>query len=155
LEVPPRLDADALATALGRLVAHHDALRLRFTLDEGGWRQFNAPAGEPAPFERFDLSALAADEQLAALAERGAQLQTSLSLSEGPTLRAAYFDMGAEQSGRLLLIIHHLCVDGVSWRVLLEDLRGVYEQLRRGDDVTLPAKTTSFKRWAERLAEYA
>jgi non-ribosomal peptide synthase protein (TIGR01720 family) len=52
-------------------------------------------------------------------------------------------------------VIHHLVVDGVSWRILLEDLQAAYQQLRRGETVRLPAKTTSFKRWAELLKEYA
>jgi non-ribosomal peptide synthase protein (TIGR01720 family) len=154
-EVPAHLDADALATTLTRVIEHHDALRLRFTHEGDVWRQINAPAGEPAPFERFDLSALDPDEQHAALTDRATELQASLNLSDGPLLRAAYFNLGAEQKGRLLLLIHHLCVDGVSWRVLLEDLRTGYEQLRQGEQVRLPGKTTSFKRWAERLAEYA
>ena len=154
-EVPPRLDANALAGALTCVIEHHDALRLRFTRENGVWRQVNAPVGEPVAFERFDLSALPFSEQLAAMKEKATQLQASLNLSEGPMLRAAYFDLGAEQKGRLVLIIHHLCVDGVSWRVLLEDLRTGYEQLRQGEEVTLPAKTTSFKRWAGRLQDYA
>jgi non-ribosomal peptide synthase protein (TIGR01720 family) len=65
------------------------------------------------------------------------------------------FDLGADQLGRLLLVIHHLVVDGVSWRVLLEDLYTAYTQLQAGQVVALPAKTTSFQQWAERLAAYA
>jgi non-ribosomal peptide synthase protein (TIGR01720 family) len=54
-----------------------------------------------------------------------------------------------------LLVIHHLVVDGVSWRILLEDLHTLYEQLHLGQTVNLPAKTTSFKHWAEKLTDYA
>src|SRR5215470_10410591 len=53
------------------------------------------------------------------------------------------------------MVVHHLVVDGVSWRVLLEDLQRGYEQLARGEGVRLPAKTTSFRGWAERQREYA
>jgi non-ribosomal peptide synthase protein (TIGR01720 family) len=154
-EAPPRLDTDALAGALNSLVEHHDALRLRFTAEDGVWRQINAPVGEPASLVMIDLSAFTPDEQQATIKDNAAQLHSSLNLSTGPMLRAAYFDLGAEQKGRLLLIIHHLCVDGVSWRVLLEDLRLAYEQLQRREEVKLPTKTTSFKRWAEQLHEYA
>ena len=55
----------------------------------------------------------------------------------------------------MLIIIHHLVVDGVSWRILLEDLLTAYTQLSQGKEITLPPKTTSFKHWAERLKEYA
>ena len=82
-------------------------------------------------------------------------MQASLNLSEGPLLRVALFDLGAHTSGRLLIVIHHLVVDAVSWRMLLEDLDAVYQQLSQARDVHLPSKTTSFKYWAERLTEYA
>ncbi|HEU0076802.1 MAG TPA: condensation domain-containing protein, partial [Longimicrobiaceae bacterium] len=73
-------------------------------------------------------------------------------LAHGPLLRAVSFHPGAGQPGRLLLAIHHLMVDGVSWRILLEDLESAYRQLTRGEAVRLPAKTTSWKAWAEGLA---
>jgi non-ribosomal peptide synthase protein (TIGR01720 family) len=69
-------------------------------------------------------------------------------------MRAAYFDL-SENDGRLLLIIHHLAVDGVSWRILLEDIEIAYLQMERGQPARLPAKTTSFKKWAEALVKYA
>jgi non-ribosomal peptide synthase protein (TIGR01720 family) len=67
----------------------------------------------------------------------------------------AYFDLGAGRSGRLLVVIHHLAVDGVSWRILLEDLNTAYEQLQQGETVQLPPKTTSFRQWALGLTKYA
>jgi non-ribosomal peptide synthase protein (TIGR01720 family) len=53
------------------------------------------------------------------------------------------------------MIVHHLAVDGVSWRILLEDLRSAYRQLINGEIIRWPPKTTSFKRWAEALDSYA
>jgi non-ribosomal peptide synthase protein (TIGR01720 family) len=110
---------------------------------------------ESAALVRFDLSTIARAEQRAALEAAAARLQASLALSEGPLMRAACFDLGAGQPGRLLLVIHHLAVDGVSWRVLLEDFQIAYRQLSRGEQIELPLKTTSYKEWAERLTEYA
>jgi len=78
-----------------------------------------------------------------------------LNLSEGPLLRAALFDLGKHQPNRLLLAIHHLAVDGVSWRNLIEDFQTAYGQISRDETVALPPKTTSFKQWAERLHEWA
>jgi NRPS condensation-like uncharacterized protein len=52
---------------------------------------------------------------------------------------------------RLLIAIHHLVVDGVSWRVLLEDLQNVYRQLSEGQSVSLPAKTSALRDWAARV----
>ncbi|MGH9901316.1 MAG: condensation domain-containing protein, partial [Pyrinomonadaceae bacterium] len=66
-----------------------------------------------------------------------------------------FFDFGPDSPGRLLVVVHHLAVDGVSWRILLEDLQTAYARLERGERPELPAKTTSFKQWAERLNQYA
>ena len=151
MELAPAL----LSQAVGHMLAHHDALRLRFGRGELGWQQHNADMREDVPFEHVDLSALAASEQGHALTQAAERLQASLDLSSGPLLRVALFELGAGQAQRLLLIIHHLAVDGVSWRILVEDLHTVYEQLKRGARVQLAAKTTSFKSWAEQLAAYA
>src|SRR5687768_6102733 len=70
-------------------------------------------------------------------------------------MRVAFFGRGEGRTSRLLIIAHHLVMDGVSWRILLEDFQTAYEQLRDGKPVHLPLKTTAFKHWAERLAEYA
>ena len=88
------------------------------------------------------------------LRESAQGLQGSLDLGEGRLLRAALYELGAQEQ-RLLLIIHHLAVDGVSWGIVLEDLVSAYEQLERGEEVRLPAKTSSFKSWSEHLQGYA
>jgi non-ribosomal peptide synthase protein (TIGR01720 family) len=70
-------------------------------------------------------------------------------------MRVVFFELGASKPSRLLIIIHHLVVDGVSWRLLLEDLQRGYEQLSRGERLAFAPKTTSFKQWAEALVQYA
>jgi amino acid adenylation domain-containing protein/non-ribosomal peptide synthase protein (TIGR01720 family)/FkbM family methyltransferase len=150
------LDAALLERAVRRLFEHHDALRLRFVREGEGWRQFVAAPGVGGePFTVVDLSALAEDAQGRAVEEEAARLQAGLDLADGPLARVALFDLGAGRAGRLLLVAHHLVVDGVSWRILLEDLQTAYRQLEEGGEVSLPEKTTSFKQWSERLAEYA
>ena len=86
-------------------------------------------------------------------AELFAKAQRSLDLEQGP-LRAVLVD-GPAGEQRLLLAIHHLVVDGVSWRVLLEDLQQVYRQFAEGAEPALPAKTSAFRDWAGRLQAYA
>jgi non-ribosomal peptide synthase protein (TIGR01720 family) len=70
-------------------------------------------------------------------------------------MRVALFERGPRLNSYLLIVIHHLVVDGVSWRILLEDFQTLYQQLSGGEKPSLPAKTTSFKTWAARLAEHA
>ena len=156
-EIHRPLDPRLLEGAVAALLHHHDALRLRFT-EDGGWRQWNAPVGGPIPFTRIDLSMLPEIALAAALPAAAAQVHASLDLA-GPLLRALSFDRGFDReigrSGRLLLAVHHLVMDGVSWRLLLEDFQTAYEQLARGEEPRLPAKTTSFQAWARRLVEHA
>ncbi|MEH2536066.1 amino acid adenylation domain-containing protein, partial [Bradyrhizobium sp. AZCC 1614] len=131
LDCDPGLTPAALGEALRHLVRHHDALRLRFHRTEQGWHQVHAEEAEPA-FEQIDLSALDAAAQGAALARHADRLQASLELAAGPLVCAAWFDLGA-QGRRLLLILHHLVVDGVSWRILLDDLDAAVAALQQGD----------------------
>src|SRR5262249_28046484 len=107
------------------------------------------------PFTQVDLSNLRESEYSQAIRRMSAKAQESLDLSNGPLLRVIHFDLGKGKSDRLLIVIHHLAVDGVSWRILLEDLQTAIRQLSNGESVSFPLKTTSFKKWAECLAEYA
>jgi len=153
LEVQPNLNPELVQQALQQLLRHHDALRLRFEHSTAGWQQVN-PAPDEIPFNVVDLSELTPQEQQAAFEAEAAQVQANLNLSQGPIVRATLFNLGHHQPRRLLIVIHHLAVDGLSWRILLEDLQTAYQQLSQGEAIQLPPKTTSFKQWASRLAEY-
>jgi amino acid adenylation domain-containing protein/non-ribosomal peptide synthase protein (TIGR01720 family) len=155
LDVAPELQIDLLNRVLEHLVDHHDALRLRFTHDATGWRQtFGARAGT-ALVSEVDLTGLPRAEQYATLAAKAEAAQAGLDISNGPLLRALLFRFGGSQPAQLLLVIHHLVVDGVSWRILLEDFASVWQQLVHGRPVQLPPKTSAFQTWASRLMEYA
>ncbi|MGH7998033.1 MAG: amino acid adenylation domain-containing protein [Brasilonema sp.] len=155
LEVQQTLDPVLLEQAVQQLLKHHDVLRLRYNLQESSWQQVNADFDEIVPLTLLNLSTVSEIEQKSTISTAAAELHSSLNLSSGPLLRIALFDLGTTKSQRLLIIIHHLVVDGVSWRVLLEDLQTAYKQLSQGEAIALPPKTTSFKHWAERLQEYA
>ncbi|KRR14094.1 non-ribosomal peptide synthetase [Bradyrhizobium valentinum] len=146
-----RMDWETLRGALNAIVEHHDALRLRFKQVDGAWRAERG--GPPALSELLWIRTdVAGATEVTALASAA---QQSLSLSSGPLLRAVGMDL-ADGSQRLLVAIHHLVVDGVSWRILLEDLVSAYDQLKRGGTaVTLPPKSESFASWGARLHSYA
>ncbi len=155
LELAPDADLALIKRSLQQLYLHHDALRLRFSQTGTGWTQENAGTEGSMRVARFDLSGLPETEQQAALAAAATKLQQGLDLASGGLAQAAIFELGPGQSARLLLVIHHLAVDGISWQILLEDLDTAYQQLRRGQPVQLPPKTSSFQHWAERLAAFA
>jgi len=154
LDLRREVDPVLLEQAVRALLLHHDGLRMRFHREAEAWRQVNEGVSDGGEFAAIDLSDLAEARQAKVIEWLGGELQASLDLSAGPLLRVALFRLG-DAKGRILIIIHHLVVDGVSWRILLEDLHTAYEQLRQGSDIAPPPKTTSFKQWAERLAGYA
>jgi amino acid adenylation domain-containing protein/non-ribosomal peptide synthase protein (TIGR01720 family) len=156
LEVRRPLRTELLARVLRALLVRHDALRLRFVRDEGGWRQLVAAADTvPTPLTVVDLSALEEAGQRASIEFAAAEAQAGLNLVEGPLMRVVLFELGNGRPGRLLIVVHHLATDGVSWRILLEDLQGGYRQAESGQQIELPAVSTSFGRWAELLARHA
>ena len=149
------MQPELVEQALNHLVAHHDALRMRYHQTETGWEQMGVTAGEPVPFMYIDLADTPDAEIATAINTIANEVQASFDLASGVLVRGVWFDLGQERPSRFLWVIHHLVVDGFSWRVLLADLQTAYHQLRRGKMVKLPAKTTSYKYWAERLTTYA
>lgn len=155
LEANERLDAALVEKTVVHLVKHHDALRLRFSRTDNEWRQTIAGGEDAVRCVRgVDLSGMTGAEEHAAFDAAVAEAQRELDLGDGPLLRVVLFDFGASGQ-RLLLVGHHLVVDGVSWRILLEDWERVYRQLHAGEQVTLSLKTTSLQRWADRLDHFA
>ncbi|WP_218575082.1 non-ribosomal peptide synthetase [Reyranella sp. CPCC 100927] len=146
------VDVAALERALSALVARHDALRLRFARDEAGAWQQRVVAWEPGRLLVVD-DLRAASDWIAQLSTRGTELQASLDLSQGPLLAASLFRVPGGEN-RLLLAIHHLAVDGVSWRVLLEDLQEGYGQALSDHAVVLPPVATPWSAWVQRLSEH-
>ncbi|WP_414542082.1 amino acid adenylation domain-containing protein [Nostoc sp. CCY0012] len=155
LELQQDIVPNILQQAIQHLLAQHDALRLRFRPTANAWEAFNAGVEAEVPLTKFDFAEIPQEQQKAAIEAKATELQASLDLSNALLVRLALFDLGSQQNNRLLIIIHHLAVDGVSWRILLSDLQTFIEQLQQHQAIQLPVKTTSFKQWSQRLQEYA
>ncbi len=156
LECAQILNPEHLEQTIECLLAHHDNLRSRFVHTASGWQQEILPTQTAKTvLEVIDLADCPSAEQAAVIESHANRLQNSLDLDSGDLVRVALFNLGADQPQRLLIIVHHLVIDGVSWRILLEDFQTVYGQLSQGQEVQLPAKTTSFQEWANQLQQYA
>ncbi|MFL5088048.1 MAG: condensation domain-containing protein, partial [Xanthobacteraceae bacterium] len=161
LQVPARLEEDHLIAALQTVLDHHDALRLRLAAPaarSGDWSLEVAPPGAVravACCRRIDVSALDHAARRACIAEQAQAAEMRLAPAAGVMVQAAWFDAGAVRAGRLLLLVHHLAIDGVSWRVLVPDLAAAWEAIAAGRLPMLPPRGTSFRRWAQRLAAHA
>ena len=102
-----------------------------------------------------DLSGVDVADQPGVMEQVVEQVHAGFDLAGGLLLRAVLFDVGVGRRPVLFLAVHHLVVDGVSWRILLEDLDTAYRQAVYGQRVGLDAKTTSFRDWALRLSAHA
>jgi amino acid adenylation domain-containing protein/non-ribosomal peptide synthase protein (TIGR01720 family) len=150
LTVPPGLNPDQLQQILQALQEHHDILRLRV-------EQHKLYLSEETsqPLVCYDYTNIPPDQQPSAIEQTANELQTSLDLTTGMLMKVAFFKLGNSQPDRLLFIMHHLVIDGVSWRILLEDFQTANLQLQKGQLIQLPPKTTSFQQWSEHLQTYA
>ena len=160
LQVPAGLREDHLVGALQVLLDHHDALRLRLIA---------AAAGEEPTFEiatpgtidaaaclrRLDIRGLSGEALRTLIGDAAPAAELRLAPRASVMVQAVWLDAGEHAPGRLLLVIHHLAVDGVSWRILVPDLAAAWEAIARGETPALPARGTSLRRWAQRLAAEA
>ncbi|TGE21487.1 amino acid adenylation domain-containing protein [Hymenobacter aquaticus] len=147
-----RMDKEGLQKCLERLVVHHDALRTTFRQEpDGRWIQETKVLCEGFTFEEFDLRE--APSPWDQMAEEGERLQMGMNLADGPLVKVGLFRL--PDGDRLLIAIHHLVVDGLSYRILFEDLSALYLQYQQGEEFALPAKTDSYKYFAEWERQYA
>jgi amino acid adenylation domain-containing protein/non-ribosomal peptide synthase protein (TIGR01720 family) len=152
LKSKEELEPSVLERSIASLVKHHDALRMVYKQTNTSWEQSNEDAlNAHYKISFYDLRD--ESDQLAALNKLGNELQASFDISSGVLVHVGHFRMS--DGDRLALIIHHLVVDGVSWRILLEDLSSLYGSYQSDNEVKLPAKTDSFQRWASLQKDFA
>jgi non-ribosomal peptide synthase protein (TIGR01720 family) len=155
LELSAGVDEQALSRALEELLTFHDALRMRFEQADGQWRGHGAPAGLAAFLDHRDLSGVDPAAQAAAMETIAAEVHAGFDIERGPLLAAVLFTRGEGLRPCLFLAAHHLVIDAVSWRILLDDLDTAYGQALSGDPVDLGPATTSYQDWSRRLGEFA
>jgi amino acid adenylation domain-containing protein/non-ribosomal peptide synthase protein (TIGR01720 family) len=143
LQAPEGVTEADVVVVLQALLDRHAMLRLRVD-DDGDWSLQVPEPGSVDAGECLQSVQVLSDEALVVARSR-------LNPAAGVMLSALW----VASTGQLVLIIHHLAVDGVSWRILLEDLNIAWAQHRAGQQVVLPAGGSSFARWAQLLAEYA
>src|SRR2546429_4917746 len=157
LHLPAELSVAWLERALQWVLGQHDVFRLRFvppSSEAYDWQASYVRGYAPVPFTLVDLRELPEEEQVSRMSERCNQEQASLHLQNGPLARTVLFHLTGERPWRLLLLSHHLVIDTVSWRILLDELSGAYERLQQGLPLEPQATSSSFQQWAQRLQDY-
>ena len=158
LDIKPsaKLTEQQIGRALASVVLQHDALRLRFVRSGDSVRQFhfeNADGNSHFAMHPIDLVNAQETDLAAVITARCTDIQASLDLEKGPLLAAGYFKL-PEGRRKLLLVVHHLVVDGVSWRILLDDFTQALNRIVQHEDVKLGLKTTSYQQWVNALSDY-
>ncbi|UAA37209.1 amino acid adenylation domain-containing protein [Paraneptunicella aestuarii] len=157
LQCPTRFDAKALSALIDMVYQRHDALRLRFTREHGEVVASHEAYSERMlwdSLEQHDISHLSGEAQEAMQLEYCQQAQASLDIAQGSVFKAMYLHRG-EGDSRLLLVAHHLVIDGVSWRILLSDMEQGWSLLAQGEVPKAGPRSVSLQRWSEALMAHA
>ncbi|WP_454356752.1 condensation domain-containing protein [Streptomyces calvus] len=158
LRVPAGLGRERLTKAVRTVLDHHDALRLTLSDTAGQWSYEVRPRGAvdaDGCVTRVDVTGAGTEELRAAIAEHAERAVGQLSPTDGEMVRVVWFDAGPDAPGRLLLVAHHLVVDGVSWRILVPDLAAAWQAAASGAEPALEPVGTAWRRWAQWLGELA
>ncbi|OXB23744.1 hypothetical protein B0A80_09795 [Flavobacterium tructae] len=152
LRTEDEVDPKVLKTSIDQLVQHHDVLRMVFPVENNTRKQYNKSSTEESyTIHFYDLRE--DEDYLTTIRNAGIALQSSFEIAKGPLVRIGHFRL--KDGDRIAFIIHHLVVDGVSWRILLQDFADLYANNREGNEYKLPYKTTSYQAWAKELKAYA
>ncbi|HLP46384.1 MAG TPA: amino acid adenylation domain-containing protein, partial [Candidatus Kapabacteria bacterium] len=150
---PEGFDKQILINVFTRIQEHHDILRATYRKNPYNKEIIQIIDGGdyPLSFREYDLKKQ--ENSLTEFNHKINEIQAGIELENGPLMKLGLFHL--DDGDRLLIVIHHLAIDGVSWRILFEDIETLYSQYKRGEKPVLPPKTGSFKQWSEKLSLYA
>ena len=155
VDVPKNLNPDFLKKTSDKIVKHHDALRLEFNTIGSELKQINSDYKKANIFSIEDLSDISENQLSEKIKNNINEINESFKLSESPLIKIKYFKLPEGKTDRLLIAVHHLCIDGISWRILLEDIYTAYNQLSNEEEIKLSQKTSSYKDWSNKLTEFS
>ncbi|WP_149096475.1 non-ribosomal peptide synthetase, partial [Paenibacillus terrae] len=148
-----RFDEETVRQVLQKLAEHHDALRMVFRKTEQGFSARNRAIHDGGLFTLDVFDFKDAENTAQAVEAKATDIQAGIDLENGPLVKAGLFRCA--DGDHLLLAVHHAVVDGVSWRILMEDFALGYEQAGKSEEIRFPAKTDAYRTWSEQLAAYA
>lgn len=153
LSLDKEIKEEHLKNAVEQIMSHHDALRFRYHRRDGQWEQeYGDYKGE---LKTVDLKPDNNDSIGKLIRKHSDRFQRSLDLEKGEIIRFVLFKTDEnEKSNRLLIVIHHLAIDGVSWRIILDDLELILNGILKNENVRLGNKTSSFRQWYKALVQY-
>ncbi|MCU0286592.1 MAG: amino acid adenylation domain-containing protein [Acidobacteria bacterium] len=143
-----------IKTVITKIISHHDALRMVYKIENGAVIQENrGNNGKLFDLECIQLESTNSEAEMEKIKEEANRIQRSINLKTGPLVKLGLFK--GIKCGYLLIVIHHLVIDAISWHILLEDFDLGYDQAEQGETIKFQAKTDSFRYWSQKLTEYA
>ncbi|MEK4372260.1 amino acid adenylation domain-containing protein [Paenibacillus sp. FSL R5-0473] len=148
-----RFNEETVYQVLQKLAEHHDALRMVFCKTEQGFSALTRAIQDGGLFTLDVFDFKDAENPTQAVEAKATDIQAGIDLENGPLMKAGLFQ--CEDGDHLLLAVHHAVVDGVSWRILMEDFALGYEQIGKSEEIRFPSKTDAYRTWSEQLVAYA
>jgi bacitracin synthase 3 len=148
LTLKQRMEIESLRMIAAEILSHHDALRMNFALSDNIVVQENLRDCAVEVHEYINDRS-----EADFLKKTGIHLQKGIRIDQDPLIKFALVHL--ETVDKIIIVAHHLIVDTISWRILLEDMMLLCTQLQRNEPYKLPAKTDSFQTWANTLAKFS
>lgn len=155
LHMKSSISQHELCKCLSTLVQHHDMLRTNYNATDDTFYYNPVHKDRPMQISWYDLSDKSYEEQQSRMESIGTQLKSQMNLEKGLLFKASVFELGPERGNRLLLTAHHVVVDAVSWRIIIDDLVRIIAMVKKGELCDLPEKTASYQLWSNQLREYS
>ncbi len=154
LKIDKSITGEIVSEAIEHLSRHHDALRFQYSNVESKWQQEYSEAVPAAIVETTDSKSNG--QQSFLITEICNKYQRSFDIEKGPVIQVVLIETaGTENQNRLFIVVHHLAIDGVSWRVLIEDLELLLNNITSGEKLNLGHKTSSYRQWYNALEKYS
>ncbi len=153
LEFKSEVDAALLKSAIKIVIDHHAVLKSKFIQDQGKWMQEIPSSGMALSFKKFIRDKSQNYQDPYCLKSLALEVHRTIDIHQGPLVSCGLF-LG-NSPPKLMIAIHHLVIDTVSWTTVLEDLHGAYDHLEKGTELQLSQPTTSFKHWVGLIKEYS
>ncbi|WP_061320936.1 non-ribosomal peptide synthetase [Clostridium botulinum] len=153
LEYKGKLDINKVIIVVSKLIEHHDALRINYNKRSNKLYYNGKKYNEINAFKYFDLSEYSYEEQCKNIKKLINETNSSINIENSSLFNVVMMDLEDNRQA-LLFAAHHLIIDGVSWRVILDDFITILKQLDEGSKIRVPLKTHSYKEWSEALQTY-
>lgn len=153
LELKQAIKANTLEKTFNVLIKYHDTLRLNYDKNMGKMFYNNTNLELNHKIDVHDLSDLSEEQQNEKIKQVSAKIKSSFDIEKDLLMKVCYFELG-DGRGKILITAHHLIIDGISWRILIQDIYIILKQIESGQDIRLPDKTHSYQKWAENVNDY-